>query len=152
MRAMIPTIDGSFVARSEVVLVRRLDSASEDLCEIVTSNGKTFVVEESAQSIAEGEEYFEEAISAPPGYFILFRNDSSFTKVPIIGWMKYKRINEKNNPGLSYWSKPIIAGLYDFGEHFEETGILFPDGRVRSCWIDRFYMNVEELENHIKSS
>jgi hypothetical protein len=137
MTKMIKTKDGRYVLRSEIVCVR--DRKGQNVSDILTRDGKEYVISEGALGIAEECQSDEPAIAAQPGFWALVPDDLKkrdkvhFNKVPIIGWKKFKNMHTYWDEGFlgPFWTKPVFAGYYKFDERdWVQWGILHPDGRV----------------------
>lgn len=152
MKKMIKTKDGSYVVRSEIVSVtENLKKRGES--KIIATDGKTYIVKEIDNNIADACELFEEAITAHPGYFMLVTQyrkkctEVHYRKVPIVGWVKYKTLEEqqlgqKTDP---FWAMPVLGGYYNFnGGNYFDWGLLLMDGRVIDMFVFEF-PNVEEF-------
>jgi hypothetical protein len=150
MSKMVETKDHCFVLRSEITSIRKHGKKDSE-CEISTKHGKTYVVKERAEKLAAESEFDEEAIPAEPGYFVLFSDDDSrrledYQKVPVVGWMKFRRTGKGFGADVSAFSLPILPGGYGLRTQDMEPmqdGLVFPDGRVRDTRYLREYDNVE---------
>jgi hypothetical protein len=105
MVRFIQTQNGSYIAGSEIVNVREIDSF---VCSITTRNGDHHTVEDSADNIISILEERLEVIPASPGHNAIRRIFSkeedkwTYETRPIIGWMRYPHVmydQDKSNVG-----------------------------------------------------
>jgi hypothetical protein len=142
MTKMLEVDNGMYVRRSDIVSISPLGKASDRRCEISMIDGSTYILNQDARCLALTFDYFDAAIPAHPGYFVVVpepgKNGGNcrYKKVPVVGWVRFE---PDECDGLQFFSRPVFAAKHKFDESdYESWGFVLPDGRVLDYSMEEY--------------